>query len=168
MGYERMRLKRRDNSRKKATGFTLVELMVAVAILAIIAVVAVPLYTQYTFSTYRSVLMNDLMICAQAIERTSAATFTYANLADTNGDGAPDGNNDDIATDICNLESVRTGRYDVTVVSDATTYTLTGTAVAGGPAGGQGQVTLNEQGNRTWDEDSSGTLQAIDLNWEDD
>ena len=56
----------------QARGFTLIELMVAVAIFAIISAVAIPLYTHYTQRVYRTELMGDMLTCAQGLERFNA------------------------------------------------------------------------------------------------
>jgi prepilin-type N-terminal cleavage/methylation domain-containing protein len=51
--------------RNRTRGFTLIELMIAVAILAIVAAIALPLYNQYSMRTYRAEAQADLMACAQ-------------------------------------------------------------------------------------------------------
>ncbi len=121
-------------------GFTLIELMIAVAILAIVAAVALPLYTQYSQRTYRSEAQADLMNCAQGMERYAARNFDY--------DGAEVG----FPGDICDPRSEAQNRYDVTVnVPNDDEFTLTATPVAGGPMAGDGALTLDETGARTWD-----------------
>ena len=140
-----------------ARGFTLIELMVAVTIFAIISAIAIPLYTQYTQRGFRTELMGDLLTCAQALERFNAINFTYV--------GANPGG-DDTALDaaICNPASVRQARYAITAVTTATTYDLT--AVPAGPMAGTGNLTIDEAGNRTWDEGADG-LGAGDNDWEE-
>ena len=141
----------------KATGFTLVELMVALTIFAMISAIAIPVYTEYSERGYRTELMSDLMTCAQGLERFNAINFTYV--------GANPGG-DDTALDaaICNPISVRQGRYAITAVTTVDTYDLT--AVPAGPMEDTGNLTLDEAGNRTWDEDDDGVLDAGEDNWE--
>ena len=73
-------------------GFTVIELMIAVAILAILAAIAIPIYTRYSDRTYRSEAMADLLDCAQALERRASVTFSYtgAQLGGGDGPGAVD------------------------------------------------------------------------------
>jgi type IV pilus assembly protein PilE len=141
----------------KAKGFTIIELLVAMAIFAIISAIAIPLYTQYTQRGYRTELMSDLLVCAQGLERFNAVNFTYI--------GANPGG-DDTALDvaICNPASVQQARYAITAVTTRNTYDLT--ATPSGSMAGTGVLTFDEAGTRTWDEDSDG-IDAHDNDWEE-
>ena len=126
---------------KIAKGFTLIELMVAVAILALLSAIAIPVYTRYSDRTYRSEAMADLLDCAQGLERRAGQTFDYL--------GAAVGGADDGALDpaVCQPESAT--RYNITVVGGAANFTLTATPIGGID---QGRVlTFNSNGQRTWD-----------------
>ena len=141
----------------KPRGFTLIELLVALSIFAIVSAIAIPLYTQYSQRSFRTEVMSDLLVCAQALERFNAINFTYV--------GANPGG-DDTALDatICNPNSVRQGRYAITAVTTVDTYDLT--AVPAGPMDGDGTITIDEAGNRTWDEGNDG-VGAGDNDWEE-
>ena len=149
-----------------ARGFTLIELMVAVTIFAIISAIAIPLYTQYSQRGFRTELMSDLMNCAQSLERFNAINFTYVGVIDADADGAADAGAagpGPIGTDICNPGSVRQGRYAITTTAGVNTYVMS--AVPAGAMAGTGNLTLDQAGNRTWDEASDG-IDPIDNDWE--
>lgn len=140
----------------RAQGFTLVELLIALAIMAIVAAVALPLYNQYSDRTFRSEAQADLMNCAQALERFSSINFSYEGSADTDADGIGDADAGPIAGNICDPISARAAndRYAFTVNATATTFTLTATPE--NQMAGDGVMTIDDRGNRQWDANNDG------------
>lgn len=136
-------------------GFTLIELMVTLAILAIVSAVAVPMYTNYSERTYRTEAQSDLLAAAQALERFAAVNFTYEGSADTDSDGAGDADAGAFATDIYQPRAATQGRYAFTIAAAAGTFTLTATPQTG-PMDGDGIMTIDEAGNRQWDSANDG------------
>lgn len=67
----------------RQSGFTLIELMITVAIIGILLSVALPSYQNYVMKTRRAVAASCLVEHAQFMERfrTTNLTFTGANLA---------------------------------------------------------------------------------------
>jgi type IV pilus assembly protein PilE len=62
-------------------GFTIIELMVTLAIMAILAAIAVPAYLGYTKRANRTDATRTMTIDAQALERCYSQSFSYANCA---------------------------------------------------------------------------------------
>lgn len=153
----------RTTHRTAHRGFTLVELMVTLAIIAIISAVAVPLYTTYSERTYRTEAQSDLLAAAQALERFAAVNFSYEDSADTDADGAGDADAGPLAADIYQPRADTQGRYVFTIAAAAGTFTLTATPQAG-PMADDGVMTIDEAGNRQWDADNDG-LGAGDDDW---
>jgi len=65
----------------KKTGFTLIELMIAVAIVAILASVAVPSYMQHVQTARREEAKRALLELAQHMESFYAVNMTYTGSA---------------------------------------------------------------------------------------
>jgi type IV pilus assembly protein PilE len=146
------------------TGFTLVELLVAVAIMAIISAVAIPFYTQYSLRAFRSEAQADLMVCGQAMERFASVNFSYLNAADTDADGVGDADGGPIARAVCAPISVSEGRYDITIDATAAGFVLTATPT--GRMTDDGFMTFDSAGARAWDQNDDGdTSDAGEQDW---
>lgn len=63
-------------------GYTLLELMVVVAIVGIISAIAYPSYQGYLRDTYQAQALADLQICTSALERWYTNDFTYEGAND--------------------------------------------------------------------------------------
>lgn len=89
-----------------ATGFTLIELMIAVAVLGILASIAYPSYAEYVARGRRADGKAALLTAMQALERRYAQANSYVDPADNTRAwrGFPqtsDGSNYNIAAGAC-------------------------------------------------------------------
>ena len=141
-------------------GFSLIELMIAVAIVAVLAALAMPLYNQYSMRSVRTAAQGDLLLCQQGLERFASVNFTYVGAA--NDEGVPS---------VCSATSPSTGGdpvYNITVSEvDAASWTLLATPIEDGRADGDGVLRLRSNSERAWDQDNDGSYDDDELSWEE-
>lgn len=101
----------RKKSVSSERGFTLIEVMIVIAIIGIISAIAYPNYQNYITDTRRADGHLALLNASQAIERCKASAFSYTNC-----------------TVPANLLQSDDGQYAITVTTTNSTYTLTATA----------------------------------------
>jgi type IV pilus assembly protein PilE len=142
----------------RVRGFTLVELLVALAIMAIVSAVAVPIYQEYSIRTQRTNAEKDLMLCAQGMERLASTTFSYAGHA---AGGADTGA---VTANVC---TPSTTVYTITLVAptNANTFTLRATPIVPSVVDGEGIVETDASGAQRWDADASGGFDANENTW---
>jgi len=66
--------------KQNKTGFTLIELMIVVAIIGILAAIAVPSYKQHIIETHRADAQAGLVELSGYLERRYSETFSYCDV----------------------------------------------------------------------------------------
>jgi len=140
-------------------GFTLIELMIVVAIIGILAAVAYPSYQEYVKSSRRAEAQSALMGLAAAMERHFTVSNTYKGAGSGGGDtGAPSIYYDQVPN------GGGTAYYNLTIESASDAAFLVKATPANAQAG-DGFLDLNNQGIRRWDRDNSGGIGTGETTW---
>ncbi len=149
----------------KPSGFTLIEVMIAVVIVGIIAAVGYPSYQSMMVSANRSTAQADLMGFASAMERHYATTFSYNGAASGNGNtGSPA-----VFTAYSpSTEPASKKKYTLTihaVSADGNSYELRAVPVSGSPQAGDGTLYIFSDGRKAWDQNSDGSIGPSEYCW---
>lgn len=146
--------------------FSLLELLVALAILAIVVSVAVPVYTTYSLRAHRVNAEADLLRCAQGLERHATETMGYAMAVDTDGDGVGDVSTGPVSANLC---VVSADVYEIRLqASNSNSFALRAVPRSDGVAATEGVLELDSVGNRRWDRNGDGDFDdAREQQWTD-
>ncbi|MCK7549843.1 type IV pilin protein [Marinobacter koreensis] len=128
----------RKDVKDTQNGFTLIELIIAVAIIGILTAIAIPIYQNQIEQTRRTTAQSDLLELAQWMERQYSNGFDYRDSGN------------DPTLPYTQSPQNGTAFYNISFSGNVTRDTFTLQAI---PTGGQanddcGTLTLDEQGNR--------------------
>lgn len=117
--------------RSNQQGFTLIEMMIVVAIIGILAAIAYPSYQRYVIKTKRTDMMSEMQNIASELQARKLAQGSYSKVSVT-----------DLAV---NYPRQGTALYSVAIAPITDKWVIQATPV-GKPMIGDGNLTLNYQG----------------------
>ena len=123
--------------RSRSPGFTLVELLIAVAVVGILSAIAYPAYSKYVVKGNRAAAQAYLLNLAQAETEYFADARSYATTTTALNLAPP-----------ANVSAKYNIQIDVTA-GPPSTFTLSAIPIVGGQQDGDGTLTIDNSGART-------------------
>ncbi|MDP2034218.1 MAG: type IV pilin protein [Polaromonas sp.] len=122
---------------RRSSGFTLIEVMIVVAIIGVLSAIGFPAYTDYIMRGNRSEATAALLEARQFMERYYGANNRYSTAAD---------GNPALPTRLQTIPAGGPTRYTLSVAATVNSYTLTATPSGSMATDKCGSLTLTNTG----------------------
>lgn len=137
--------------RRRASGYTLMELMVSLAILGILAALGYPAYLRHVIKANRADAQSQLVQAGQYLERYYATHDSYTTT---------------LPAPLSQSPATGTKVYDISasLAAGSQTWTLTAMPVSTASNRSDGKMQLDSQRNRYWDANNDGVYDSTTEN----
>ena len=153
-------------------GFTLLELLIVVAIIGILASVIYPSYSRHSQGVYRTQAQADLLDFATAMEKHKATTFSYGGAAGSEASPTDIGVPWIFSDQSPATNPTAAKVYSLTiheVANNGRTFEIRATPYSAGPVGSgsmkEGMLSYFSDGRKAYDADKDGSYAASEYCW---
>lgn len=147
-------------------GFTLLEIMIVIAIIGVLAAIAIPSYQEYVIKVKRGEMKTSMMSISQSLQRYLVANKNFANRANSQQFNRQFGQLTSAGGE--NYPQSGQALYTVTLQFNANNrdWVLTATPIANTSQDRNGHIMLNSQGHKCWTKGQACSLSATSK-WDD-
>ncbi len=148
---------------EQQAGFTLIELMIVIAIIGVLAGIAYPSYQSYVKKTKRGEMKTELQRLAQEIQKQKGFYKRYNKIPLSKLGFSNTGS----------MDFPRSGgkNYTITISASGTNiannWTLTATPSSTGSLSGTGNIKINYKGERCWNKDGTDCTLSATSKWKE-
>lgn len=146
----------------RSRGFTLIELMIVVALIAIIAAIAYPSYQESVRKTKRTEAQAEMLEVAQRLQRFKIANFSFVPIV----------NDEEVPVDLTQLQhsgmmpSQGQSLYTLALTNvTPTSWTLVATPINGQQMEHDGVICLNHRQQKFWSKGISACALDANSSW---
>lgn len=147
---------------KYLRGFTLIELMIVVALIAIVAAIAYPSYQESVLKTKRTEAQAEMLDVAQRLQRFKIANFSFVPIVD----------DEEVPVDLAqlqhsgNMPNQGQHLYTLDLINvTPTSWTLVATPIAGQQMEYDGVICLNHRQQKFWSKGVTACNLSANSNW---
>lgn len=136
----------------KIKAFSLIELMVAVAIIGILSAIAYPSYTEYVIKSNRENVKSQMLDVSSKLASYKLLNHQFDNVTLT-------------TLGYASSYPSESPQYDLALQASSQTWTLTATPKTGTKQQGDGIITLNNYAQKCWQKGSATCAATSSTAW---
>jgi type IV pilus assembly protein PilE len=150
---------------RNGKGFTLIELMIVVAVVGILTAIAYPSYTQYKIRTQRADTQSEMMQIARNLTAYKLANNNYGKLVSGSVVAVAITDANIYGSSVTPKQNSALYTLSLVIPNTLDSWTLTATPISTAQQVGDGLICLNDQGQKFWAKGATACVLSATSDW---